>query len=183
MLLLLALLALAAPSLAQIKLAGSCPSPTVLATFTAADLTTPTWYEARRYYSWLEKGKYCVNWKFTGSGSPFTATTTMTGLWGTSTMTSRITLKTTAGTTADFNYVFTSPWVPGTYNYQILALTADYMVAWSCLNKWGYHKELLWVLTSAKVPSATVVNDALLAASTAGLTVQTNKLETVQQNC
>ena len=30
--------------------------------------------------------------------------------------------------------------VPGTYNYQILALTADYMVAWSCLNKWGYHK-------------------------------------------
>jgi len=185
----LLLLALAAPALGQVKFSGSCPAPTVLASLTAADLTTPTWYEARRYYSWLEKKDYCVNWKFAASGSSYTATTSMRNFWGTRTMTSSITPKISGSTAADFNYVITKKpyWpftaVPGTYNYQILAMTADYLVAWSCRNHWGYHEQMFWVLTSAKAASSTNIDAALAAASTAGLTVDGSKLTTVQQNC
>jgi len=188
MLLLLALLPLVTPSLGQQVFSGVCPSPTILEPFNdtaVADLTAHTWYEARRYAHWNEDGKRCITWQFSGSSPVFTATTTMTGL-GTSTMVARITLKDQSSEKADFNYVFVNSFVLGTYNYQILALEKEkFLLAWSCRNLlFGLkHEEIFWLLTKEKVPTTDVINEALLAASTAGLTVDQNKLRIVQQNC
>jgi len=178
------LLALTGPSFAQVAFQGQCQAPKVVSPLTATKLTSPTWYEARRYYSWLEGNNYCVNWRFAGTGSTFTATTSMRNwFWGTRSFTSTLIQKNPSANSADFNYVANG--VAGTYNYQILALTDDYMLAWSCLNYplFNRHIQMFWVLTAAKHPSAAIVNSALAAAATAGLTVDAKKLHTVQQNC
>jgi len=176
---------------AQIYFSGNCPTVTVAsANFTTnfATFLSTEWYENMRYYSGFEKNARCVRWSFSGTttAAKITGTTTMVnGPWGRD-LVQELTQK--GGITGDFNYVMTkNPWtgrkLSGTYSWKILGSGADYVLAWSCKNKGNRHQEMLWVLTTGKQVTGTQWANILDEALTAGLSINQDKLKTVQQNC
>jgi len=199
MLPLLPLLALlVCPALGQIGFWGNCPAPTTVTLanpavkLTGATGSAITWYEQRRYYSWLEGANTCVNWKFTADGTSTTkwnAVTNMRKHGVTSVdMSSSIEFKNSATRVANFWYTVTKlpgtqiP-LPGQYNYQIIAVHDDYLVAWSCRQHWFHNEQMLWIMSSAQRAETSVITAAIDAATTAGLTVDNRRLETVLHHC
>jgi len=181
---------LACPALGQINFWGNCPSPTLLSPLNTTMLTGTLWHEQKRYYSWLEGGNTCVNWKYvTSTASSLDATTTMKK-WGTNTLTmmSGIEFKNSMTKRSDFWYTVkrlpgTTIPLPGVYNYQIISLTNEHLAAWSCRQEWFSHQQMLWIMTAAKHPATSVVTTALDAVRQKGLTVDTGRLDDVMQNC
>lgn len=187
---------LAGPAVGQEYFSGPCPAPKTVENFDMAAFSKVTWFEHSKYYSWLEKSCYCASWTFQqfSTGSQYTKITTEMlqgfAFKSVKTMESKIWPKNSATHNADFYYQVTKQKdnlpVPGTYNYQILATdNKDYAVAWSCKDMaFNKHQEILWILTNTRIPAATIVDKALAAAATAGLTVDRNRLQTVKQdNC
>jgi len=181
-------LALVAPAAAQKVFLGSCPTVDSVTAWDPETFAETTWYEARRYYSWLEKSTRCVSWTYgVTNGDLSTATTVMTDVFGnTKTMVATLTAD-TAGT-SDYSYVITdlpgsAGALPGTYDYKIIAYDAatGYAVAWSCRDIFfGLKSEqLLWVLTDTQTPTTATTTAAITAIS--GLGLNTGTLLTVSQ--
>jgi len=190
MLPLLPLLALlACPALGQEHFWGSCPTPTLPATaVTSAALTANDWHEQRRYFSWLEGHNRCVNWKYTAAGNGFKMVTSMIKHASTPiTMESQIVY---SGTSPYPKFYYTQTKLPGTniplpgtYDYRIIAIDTEHVVAWSCRQHWFSHEQMLWIMTKDKNPDTAKVTAAVDAATTAGLTVDLSRLMTVRQDC
>jgi len=199
MLPLLPLLALlVCPALGQISFWGNCPTPTAVTLadpaeeLTGASGSAISWFEQRRYYSWLEDGTTCVSWRFAADGassSKWKAVTNMRKPGATSVdMSSSFEFKNSATRAANFWHTVTkmpgtqTP-LPGQYTYQIISVSANHLVAWSCRQHWYSHEQNLWILTADQNPATSVITTAIDAAKKAGLTVDTSRLETVLHNC
>jgi len=190
MLPLLPLLALLArPALGQLFL-GKCPRPELETPLNSAMLTGNVWYEQRRYFAWLEQESGCVNFTFTSiNQTTFRWTTNMTTpAFERATTISEIKFKDPNTKRAHFqNKVTKLPGfdfgLPGLYDFRIISLTADHLVAWACHEVLWWNSQDLWIMTSSRHPRLYKVTAALTAAKQKGLNIDLSELTGYPQYC